>query len=495
MRDENLAAQFIELWDALRANDPLFEAAIEWQTKNIPATLASADLLDDLLSVNDGLLSADIWDWLENSSLGGPEDGLQRKLMLAQAIDRWHSPLSSPNSLPISHLRAARQLHREGQLNPAPSLLRVILRRPLWGRYSDPDLDVPDEGRGPWDTFKNLFVLPPLIEASDPDDKSKTRSVSLAYRRFDNTQLRLPASHESWRPKVGFVPLAQHPGDLTLELSADAEGQWYDARAKDLSDRAAGAVAELCKQGAEIIILPEMVVHPNGVDAIRAAVAKHGPPNQLRLVLAGTWRSPNSAGKPHNEAIILDHRGNEIGRQRKLHRWNLDAPLCDRFDIRTPAPLLPPNVLREFIEPGVEVLVLDTPFGRIAVMICEDLGRSEPGNWLRNHVLLDWLFTPILDSSIEPRRWMADAGGRAALFERCRVVIANSVALTHILNDANKRGGSQFPAVTDCGIGICLDVSGKKASYHIERSEISGSPRDFALVEWAPEAWRDFEPR
>ena len=209
---------------------------------------------------------------------------------------------------------------------------------------------------------------------------------------------------------------------------------------------------------------------------------------QLRLVVAGT-RSPNGAAKPFNEAIVLDHRGGEIGRQRKLHRWNLDEELRQRYAV--PITLPSGAYVREYITPGEEVMVLDTPFGRLAVMICEDLGRSEPGNWVRKHMLLDWLFTPILDSSIGADRWMAQVG-KAALLERCRVVIANSVPLTHQLNAANKAAGGKRAPLVECGIGICLDLEAGQARYRLENHKLSAPADAHYLIDWEPLGWPVF---
>jgi predicted amidohydrolase len=491
---KTLADLFLELWLTLTANEAAFREALDWQENNPADTLGWASELDTILARDGWAVPAGLAGWrAAGSGKLRPPGDIARVLFIAQAIDRWHQPLSDPHELPFSHARASRQLRRLSRLNDDGSRWRVILRRPLWGRYSDRNMPVPDAGRGPWDTFANLFVMPTTVEASDPDDKTKKRTISLSYRLFDSTELRLPIPHEDWKPRIGFVPLAEEAGDIDLRRFEDEDGHWYDAQVQELGRRAAKAIAELCAADAEIIVFPEMVLFGAAVGAIQQAVKQHGPQSRLRLVVAGTRRTLDDVPTtpPFNEAIVLDHTGQEIGRQRKLHRWNLDGELCERYDVPLPPITLPSGAyVREYITPGEEVTVLDSPFGRLAVMICEDLGRSEPGRWLRSNILLDWLFTPILDGSVERGRWMVKAGGKAAVLERCRVVVANSVPLTHRLNAVNGRT-QKWPQKLECGVALCLDFEAGKARYHVENHKLSAAADAHYLIDWDPLGWKD----
>ncbi len=486
----SLADLFLQLWLELEAA-PDFEEAINWQTSHVCETLLFAETLDDFLKSSNTEVPADLLRWLQQSAKNPPVDRLQRALLVAQSIDRWYGPLRAPKTPPASHARASRQLYQHGRLNKSDAERSVILRRPIWGRYSDPNYSIPEAGRGPWDTFTTLFVIPASLEASDPDDSSKKRVISFSYQMLDPAELRVPSSTEDWKPKIGFVPLAEELTDIEVDLFEDASGHWYDTKAIDLGARAAHAIKLLCESDVEIIIFPEMVIHPDAISVIQNAVREYGYRSQLRLVLAGTSRSPNGGGMPFNEALVLNHRGQEIGRQRKLHRWNLDGGLCTRYDFSPSSTLPVGGQVREFITPGEDVLVLDSAFGRLAIMICEDLGRSEPGQWLRDNLMLDWLFTPILDSSIEPNRWMAQSGAKAAMLQGCRVVVANSVPLTHRQNDSNRAAGKQ-PPLDRCGIGICMDISDGKTRYHIEKHKLSSSVGSLYIVNWDPSSWESF---
>jgi predicted amidohydrolase len=215
-------------------------------------------------------------------------------------------------------------------------------------------------------------------------------------------------------------------------------------------------IRQLCEEGCHLIALPEMVMHEKTLATLKDVVREHGAQSSLALVLAGTCRVERPDGKPpYNEAVVLDHTGAEILRQRKLSRWNLDAGQCERYDFELP---VGEDRLREFISPGEELVVLEQPhLGRLAVLVCEDLGRSEPGRWIRANLLLDLQFMPVLDGSLNPERWNTKAAGEAAVAGRCRVVVANSLPLTLRQNRVNAKTKPDW-VVQQCGIGLGIDL-------------------------------------
>ncbi len=150
-----------------------------------------------------------------------------------------------------------------------------------------------------------------------------------------------------------------------------------------------------------------MTIHPDALTQVQEAISTHGPDSKLRLVVLGTrFEARDSMSKPQNQAILFNHQGRELGRQNKLHRWNLNWEQRNKFGISA-ANLEAAEMLHEFITPGEEVTIFEIAhLGRALVLICEDLDRDKPGRWLQSNLLLDWVFVPILDASIEPKRWM-----------------------------------------------------------------------------------------
>lgn len=472
----NLADVFARLWAGLAADLPQFERVLAEQERTRPSTLRVASSLDYLLERPEELPRV-------YPKLYDPEATLAFDEMLefAQAIDRRYGRDLTADDVPAA--RARRMLARLGRLNEDETLGLVIPKRPRWGRWSEAEFELPSGRLKAWDTFSYLTVAPNRIEAGDPDGASVAREVKLTYKLLDPVSLR--HVDKDWAPVVGIAPLAERHEDIAFAIRMEEERAWYDAQAGDLAARAATVVATLCDAGANVIVFPEMAVHPNALEAVRQAIIDCASRSDLRLVIAGT-RNANGADRPFNEAVIFNHRGEELGRQRKLHRWNLVPELRERYGFN-PEGLDAGSTLFEYITPGSEVLILEAiPFGRLGVLVCEDLAREQPGKWVRDHLLLDWLFTPILDSSINPGRWMAKAALEAAFGGRCRVVVANSIPLTHKENIELQRRDK--PARRSCGVALCIDIAAGQPRVHCVEKEVDHSPVT-SVIPWEPEQW------
>jgi hypothetical protein len=378
-------------------------------------------------------------------------------------------------------------LRRTGRLNEVPLRWQVIPKLPRWGSWSNPILEPPEGFPQLSGLFDHLLVLPTKIEANDPDDAEQARQIRLSYRMLDSDCVRRTESSDEWVPTVGFAPIAEELNDLDILIEEREGSHWYDISARNLAERAAAAIEDLCRSGANIILIPEMTIHPESLGQVKEAIRVNGPSSELRLVILGTkLLSSNAGAKPHNQAILFNHRGQELGRQNKLHRWNLNRDVRERYGIETPNLTGSDDLLRELITPGEEVWIWEAAhFGRLLVMICEDLHRTKPGEWLRANLLLDWLFTLILDGSIELGRWMHKDGIKAVQAGRCRVVVANSLSMTH------RRATSLGKVDQDCGIGLCIDMRGH--TYRLERVAVptihGGDRAAQAVVQWNVKKW------
>lgn len=430
-------------------------------------------------------------------------DGDAKRLMLlARGLDAAHAPLSrvpapSVSSLPTWLIEARHRYIRTSRLNADPGARQLILRRPLHGRWSDPDRETPD-GHGLSGFFEHLLTLPTTVPATEPRDKSASATVGLGFALHPAERGFVPPPGTPWR--VGFVPLAQVPADMDIATFARDGHDWYDARPAPLATRVEEAVRRLCEDGCHIIALPEMALDSPAEEALRRAVRRHGPGSDLMLVLGGTHRalSPATAlvegvpvPAPANRALVLDRFGGVLLRQDKMSCWDLSHGQCDRFGLAKPTS----DRRREYIEPGRAVQMAEYHgLGRIGVLVCEDLDRAEPGQWLRRHLLLDLQFTPVLDASLKSDAWTGTGGSKAALLGGCRVIVANSLVLTHCQNAANQAAGRHAWVIGEAGIGLMIDRAGPEVRAKMVSVSLTAPGTILRVDEWQPGAWESVPP-
>jgi predicted amidohydrolase len=412
---------------------------------------------------------------------------LVRTLAAAKAIDKWFDPVANSSTSELSKAQAeAFGLYIESaRLNLDPDLGQVIFKRPLAGRYKPISAALPDQ-----DELNRLFailtVLPLQLESTDADDESIPSKVAVRFRMSRSADTRDLSRIEKWR--VGFVPLAQGLDDISFELRVQHGDYWYDTKVGRFDDRLDEAVRRLCAEGCHVIVLSEMALHADSLEFLKRSVRRYALGSDVALVLAGSMRSVSPGGAmPSNECVVMDHGGREIFRQRKLSRWNLDKALCSRYHFQ-----LEPGVnrLKEYIEPGTELTIVEQDgLGRLAALICEDLSRTQPGDWVRRNLLLELQFTPVLDGGFDNQRWTTRSGVDACLKGGCRVIVSNSVTLTSRQNVANVNMGAPERVVSSCGIGLLIERHLGMTKYTFATVPVDSTSTQATHIDWDPTNW------
>ncbi|CAO3362620.1 nitrilase-related carbon-nitrogen hydrolase [Azospirillum melinis] len=424
---------------------------------------------------------------------------LDRTLAAAQAIDSWFAPLASrydfrnDDPLPAERLEARRRLNRDGRLNADPADGQLILRPGLLARAMNFRETAPPDGDpeafDPVDLFASLLVVPPGLTIEAERDGDPDRRIAVEYRRIATVSDQDP-SDPAWRPLIGVVPLAQAEDDLPIrQFRRDGE-DWYDPTPRDLGRRAADAVAGLAAQGATFILFPEVSAGPDTVSAIRQALRTQAVGGPIRYALVGV--KEEVAGRPRNRAILLDRCGRMAGSQTKLHCWDLDSDQCRSYDLRDRNGRLL-DCAREDIETGDRFILFELPdFGRLAVAICEDLGRTEPSAWIASGMMVDWLVTPVMDSGLTTERWQAKEGAASSRAGYCRVIVANSMALSHRFNRYCRANGEEDKVIEECGVALLFQPRASQASApHIQclALSLSDPAPGYVQARWTPGDW------
>ncbi|TWA63418.1 putative amidohydrolase [Azospirillum brasilense] len=444
-----------------------------------------------LLEADDGADA--LKSWVDTADEGTP---LDRCVLAAQAIDQWFAPLASRylprRALSEGHLRARQRYKRNGRLNSDVANGQLILRPGLFDRSVNIREVTPlRESFDVADLFQTLLLLPPTLAAECPHGEDGERSVALAFHRVAEVADQCP-SDPDWTPVVGVVPLALAEDDLALGTFSKDGADWYAAVPGALGARAAAAIDALAAEGATIIVFPEVTADPATLGAIQAAVRRQAVDGPIRYVLVGVRQDGEEGGKARSTAVLLDRTGTEIFRQTKLHCWDLDAAQCRSYDVRGPDGRVL-DAAKEFIAPGDGVTIVELPnMGRLAVMICEDLGRERPAAWLCRAKLLDWIITPVMDAGLTEERWQAQAGDESSRAGSCRVVVANSMAFSHRFNRVCDADGEGDKRITDCGVALFFQPRADPAQpSRIRRLSlpIDAPEPGCVAARWEPQRW------
>lgn len=131
------------------------------------------------------------------------------------------------------------------------------------------------------------------------------------------------------------------------------------------------------EEGAKIVVLPEyfciMGIHDTdkvrvrekeGDGPIQHFLSKMAKKHKI-LLIGGTVPLVSSASnKVRNSCLVYDEKGKQIARYDKIHLFGLDLATEHYHEENT-------------IEPGDEVIVVETPYGKIGLSTCYDLRFPE----------------------------------------------------------------------------------------------------------------------
>jgi predicted amidohydrolase len=195
-----------------------------------------------------------------------------------------------------------------------------------------------------------------------------------------------------------------------------------------LRERIGLVLEQIDRAGAQIAVLPESTLSPELLELWIEALQRPRPGSELRLLLPGTG---NLAGTdpPSNTAVLLDGQtGKEIMRVQKRNRFRLAAAQRASYGLGDEEE----GPISEDLDPGDEepLTVLDLPFGRLAILICEDLAATERYLGPLAEVGASLILSPVLSRPPGGEyRWEQRRAEGYATRPGGTVVIANSLAV------------------------------------------------------------------
>jgi len=136
-------------------------------------------------------------------------------------------------------------------------------------------------------------------------------------------------------------------------------------------------VEKAAQQGAKLVVLPEFFAIMGMKETDKIAVREQPGSGQIQSFLSETARKhkiwlvggsiPLAADAPNkvrNSCLVYNELGEQVARYDKIHLFNLDLGNEQYHEANT-------------IEAGDQVVVVDSPFGRIGLAICYDLRFPE----------------------------------------------------------------------------------------------------------------------
>jgi len=136
-------------------------------------------------------------------------------------------------------------------------------------------------------------------------------------------------------------------------------------------------IAKAAEQGAKLVVLPEFfaimgmderekvaVREQPGSGPIQSFLAETAKQHKIWLIGGSIPLAAKSPDKVLNSCLVYNELGEQVGRYDKIHLFNLELGNESYNEART-------------IEPGDQVVVIDSPFGRIGLAVCYDLRFPE----------------------------------------------------------------------------------------------------------------------
>ncbi|MDE4909568.1 MULTISPECIES: hypothetical protein [unclassified Methylobacterium] len=301
-----------------------------------------------------------------------------------------------------------------------------------------------------------------------------------------------PAGHDpadAAAPSIGIAPVAEDRDDLAFDAVLRQGRPFLDARPRDPGELAARTVAVVRALGsADIVLLPELCVSADAVVAVMedlvAAAGLSGAPAP-RLIALGSGLSAQccpTTSRPYNECSIVDANGRVLWKQRKLNHFRMGEQRMGECNILTA--VARPHA--EDVATGTVLQVRDLPhFGRVMVLICEDLEQRAPGGDAAYALRPDWILTPVLDVAQSAGRWTHQRAIEIARLSGTRILVSNSATLA--VRQANGRTVGDV-AASSVGIGLCIDMTESRRMKVVTLADCTISPIS-AQFDWDPTSW------
>lgn len=240
--------------------------------------------------------------------------------------------------------------------------------------------------------------------------------------------------------RIAAVPMLAVRRDVKFSRPSTPTGRYYTTapNRRSITGRLTAALAALDASGAHIGLIPEATCDDLLLSKWELLCQRTPPPSdsQLTFLLIGTGpltatragrsRVATAAGVPPNRAVVLNRRtGEKLLLQDKQRGFSMDEGYLRRSGLHKS---LKTETIDEMLPVAPAMNLLDSTIGRLAILICEDLGRVATVGADAVASAVSLALVPILATPILVDRWQERAGDDLVA-EGTAVAVANSLAL------------------------------------------------------------------
>jgi predicted amidohydrolase len=261
-------------------------------------------------------------------------------------------------------------------------------------------------------------------------------SADVEFSRLRSKQAPMPVSSSpNQELMVGCVPLLESL-EQEIELTeVERDGaHFFSAKLNDdcLKERIRNVLRTLDRSGAVLGVAPELSLSEAVLATWRLTMKDDRPPrgSALKWVFVGSGPlGGDEIQPPYNCGVLLDREtGAEVHRQEKLYPFTLDKSQINDWNL---GEYLSGEQVEEDMTRGRKLRVLETPLGRVAVLICEDLTKvleDRVGRMVRGFGA-SLLIAPVFSKEVMKFRWEHTQARTYADQAGARTVVANSLVI------------------------------------------------------------------
>jgi hypothetical protein len=283
---------------------------------------------------------------------------------------------------------------------------------------------------------------------------------------------------------VAFIPVAERHADLIAterEIFGRKFVDFQPGPEMNAAERVIGALVQAGK--VDIAMAPELVMPEDHADRLADALLS-GVAASPRVIIAGSGPTRDrDEEQSWNEARVLNGRGAELWRQRKMWPAALKQARALECKLSDPGPT---GQILEDTAAGGEVVIVDIDgLGRCVILICQDIEARPLAEDLIRHFQPDWVFMPILDPGIAVGRWAHQRTFSLSAVSQARFLVACSTTMALWQDDSTKE-----PA---CGlaVGPKETLPREQNRLHALVSIVAGSSPGYATITWGSGLWEN----